>query len=63
LSVKASAGGDIDSGGVDAAVSQHICQLGDIFLGFVKCRSKQVPQIVREHLGGKYPGGFAERFQ
>ena len=61
--MKASAGGDIDSGGVDAAVSQHIRQLGDVFLRFVKRRGKQVPQIMREYLGGKYPGGFAECFQ
>ena len=49
-----SGGDQIDAGGLDAAVTQDICQLRHIPADPVKGSGKQVPQVVREHLAGLY---------
>ena len=43
-------GHDIDAGGLDAAVSQNICQLCDIFAGGIEAAGKELAQIMRKHL-------------
>ena len=53
---------DINSGGVDAAVAENICQLRNILFHTVEGSGKQLPQIVREYLAGIYPGSFAQTF-
>ena len=53
---------NIDSCGVNIAVSQHICQLHNIFVGFIKCSGKQVAKIVRENLLWIHPGAVAQFF-
>ena len=51
------AGGDeVDAGGLDAAVAQQVRQLDDVPAGPVEHHSKQVPQIVGEHLARVHPG-------
>ena len=45
-----SGGNDIDARGVDACVSENICELGNILFDAVKGTSEQMTEIVREHL-------------
>lgn len=40
----------VDAGGVDAGMTQHIRKAHDVPAGAVKCRGEQMPQIVGEHL-------------
>ena len=53
---------NIDPCGVDAAVSKHICQLGDIFLYGVKAPGKEMAEIVRKYLLPLYIRIPAQRF-
>ena len=48
-------GEEVEAGGLDAAVAQHVRQLYNILAGPVEGRGEQVPQIVGEHLGGLHP--------
>ena len=48
-------GYNINTGGVDAGMSQNICQLGNILFNAVKGAGKQMTQIVGEHLAGGDP--------
>lgn len=41
---------EIDAGGFNGAVAQHVRQLSHIAAGLVKHTGEQVPQIVGEHL-------------
>ena len=45
---------DVDARGVDAAVTENVCQLCNIFLYGIKRPGKELPQIVREHLARIY---------
>lgn len=45
-------GDDIDSGGIDIAVTENIRQLRHIMVDAVKRPSEQVPQTVGKHLAG-----------
>ena len=36
-----SGGHDIDTGGIDAAVAQNICQLGNVLFDAIECAGKQ----------------------
>lgn len=45
---------DVDARGVDAAVTENVCQLCNIFLYGIKRPGKEIPQIVREHLARIY---------
>ena len=55
------AGGcEINPRGFDAAVAQHIGQLGDIPAGPVKCSGEQMAQIVRVYLSGIHARRLAE---
>ena len=57
------AGGDqVNAGGVDAAVAQHVGQHGDVVAGAVKGAGKQMPQVVRVHLAGGHAGQAAKGF-
>lgn len=57
------AGGEqVNAGGVDAAVAQHVGQHGDVVAGAVKGAGKQVPQVVRVHLAGGHAGQAAKGF-
>ena len=46
---------DINSCRLDAGMTEQVRQFRDIFFEVVKCPRKQVPQVVGEHLGGRYP--------
>lgn len=50
----------VDAGGVDAGMTQHIRKAHDVPAGAVKCRGEQVPQIMREHLGRFHPRRLAQ---
>ena len=50
----------VDPGGFDAAVAQHIGQLRHITADFVEGPGKQMPQVVGEHLGGGHPRYLAD---
>ena len=43
-------GHDVNTGGVDTAVTENIGELGNILFNAVKSAGKQMPQIMREHL-------------
>lgn len=43
-------GDDIDAGRIDAAVTEDIRQLGNVFFDTVKYTGEQVAQIVGKHL-------------
>ena len=45
---------DIYSGGVDAAVTEDVGELGDIFLNAVKRAGKKMTEVMREHFAGVY---------
>ena len=45
-------GNDINSGGVDAAVAENICQLGDVFFKAIENSCKKVAQIVWKYFFG-----------
>lgn len=53
---------DVDAGGVDAGMSQYICQLGDVFSPFVKASGEKFSQIVRKDLAAFHSGFFTQRF-
>ncbi len=55
-------GHDIDAGGIDGAVTQNICQLGNVLFDAVEGAGEQLTQIVGKHLGRFHPGGFAQLF-
>ena len=55
------AGGDeIDPGGLDATVAQHIGQFRHIPADLVKRPGEQVAQVVGEHFGGRDPCLFTD---
>ena len=45
---------DINSCGVDAAVTKDVGKLGDVLLDAVKRARKQVTKVMREHFAGVY---------
>ena len=53
---------NIDPGGVDAAVAQDVCQLGDVPFDAIKGSGEQLAQIVGKHLAGFHLRLFAEHF-
>ena len=55
-------GHNVDSGGVDTAVTQDICKFGNIFLDAIEGSGKQFPQVVGKHLGFLHSRSFAELF-
>ena len=54
-------GDEVDPGGLDGAVAQHVRQLGDVSRRLVKHPGEQMPQVVGKDLAGRHPGFFAER--
>ena len=57
-----SGGHNIDSGGVDGAVTQNVGKLCDIFFDAVKGPGEEFSQIVGKDLGRLYPGRFTQLF-
>lgn len=57
-----SGGHNIDSGGVDGAVTQDIGKLCDVLFDTVKGAGEKLSQIVGKHLGRLYPGRFTQLF-
>lgn len=57
-----SGGHDIDAGGVDAAVAEEVCQLGDILLNGVEGSGKELAEVMRKYLSRLHPGGLAQAF-
>ena len=56
------AGGDeVDAGGGEAGVPQHVGQLGHVPGAAVKRPGEEVAQVVGEDLGGRHPGRGADR--
>lgn len=53
-------GNEINPGGIDRGVPQNIRQPDDVPAYFIKRESEQVPQVVREDLGGLYPRFLAQ---
>lgn len=53
-------GHDIDTGGVDAAVTENIRQLGDILLDAVEGPGKKLPEIVGKYFGCLHLCPFAQ---
>ena len=43
---------NVNTGGIDTAMTEDICQLGDILFYSVECSCKQMSQIVGKNLGG-----------
>lgn len=48
-------GQEIDAGGLNAAVAQHVGQTHDVPVHPVKGRGEQVAEVVRENLAGRDP--------
>ena len=48
-------GNQVDAGGLDGAVAQHVRQLCYVPADVVKGPGEQVPQVVGKHLAGRYP--------
>ena len=55
-----SGGDQVNAGGFDGAVSQHIGQFYDVPADPVKGCGKKMAQIMGEHLGRGYPGTFTQ---
>ena len=55
-------GDQVNAGGLDGAVTQHVSQLDHIPAHLIKGPGKQVPQVMGEHLAGGHPGRLAEPF-
>ena len=53
---------NINSGCVNIAVSQNICQFSNIFFDIIKCSREQFAQIVRKNLAWIYASPFAKSF-
>ena len=62
LSVLGTGGADVNAGGVDAAVTQQVRQLGQVTLQPVERPGEQVAQVVGEYLRAVHPGIAAQRF-
>ena len=43
---------DVDPSGIDVAVTEDICKLGNVLFNAVKCTGKQMAKIVGKHLVG-----------
>ena len=56
-------GHQIDPGGVDGGVAQHVRQLYDVAAGPIERRGKQMAEIMGKYLGVLYPGGSTQLFQ
>ena len=50
----------IDPGGFDTAVSQHVRQRGNVVRDLVKASGEQMSEIVREHFVSFNPGVFTD---
>lgn len=58
-----SAGGDeVESGGLDGGVTEHIGELGEVAGDFIECAGKEMPEIVRKDFAGFHAGEGAEIF-
>ena len=55
-------GDDIDACGIDAAVTENVCKLGNVSLDAVKHTGEQMPQVVRKDLTGINISLRTERF-
>ena len=53
-------GNEVNSGGFNAGMAQHIRKLHHVPAGFVERPGKQMAQVVGEHLGGRYPRPFED---
>lgn len=53
-------GHDIDTGGIDTAVAQNVCQFRNILFDAVECPCEKFPQIVGKHLAFLDPGSFTQ---
>lgn len=51
---------NINTGGIDATVSQNVSKLGDIPLDSVECPGKQLPKVMRKHLRSLNTRSFAK---
>ena len=54
MAVLCAGGHDVDARRVDAAVTENIRQLCNVFFHTIKCPGKKLPQIMREHLVRNY---------
>ena len=45
----------VNAGGVDAGMAQHIRKAHDVLANAIKGRGEQMPQIVREHFARLHP--------
>ena len=55
-------GDQVDSGGLNGAVAQHVGQLGNVPADLVEGPRKEVPQVVGKHFGWSYPSRFTQGF-
>ena len=55
-----SGGHNIDSCGIDAAVTQNVCQLRNILLNAVEGPGEQFPQIMGKYFGGIHLRGLTQ---
>ena len=55
-------GEEIDAGGLDGGMAQHVGQLCHIPAHPVKRSGKQMPQVVEEYLGGRPPARWHSPF-
>lgn len=56
-------GNQVDPGGVDGAVAQHVRQPGHVPGGPVEAPGEEMAQVVGKDLGGLHPGLTAKGFQ
>ncbi len=54
------AGKGIDPGGFHRSVAKDICQMGQIFLHFIKAPCEKVTQIVRKYFAARDAGARTE---
>ena len=52
LAVLCAGGNDVNAGGVDAAVTEDVGELGDVLFNAVKCAGKQMTEIMRKYFAG-----------
>lgn len=56
------AGGEVDAGGVDGRMTEHVCQAHNVAAGGIKNGGKKMAQIVREHFLRVHTGTNGEVF-
>ena len=54
-------GYEVNAGGLDGTVAQHIRQLDHVPADLVERAGEQMPQVVGEHLAGRHLGFGADR--